>query len=359
MKEKRLKLIDTIFLCVCALFILTLGVFVYAAPHESFSEEENRVLSDFPAVTVRTLADGTFFERLSSFYSDRIPLRKTMIRVKAVCELASGKAQNNGVLFLSGGRLADRCEYDSLDSLDENLEGISKLCENEKTLCVFLPRSVDVYFGGELSSTVTEHVYSKEVYSEALFAKLKAASANGERVYYKTDHHLDSDGIYLLYENLLESLGVTAYKKTDFEIQTVSGDFFGSAYSSSGLLPVWRDEITLYRYENDENITVRCEDRGCELHSLYCMEKLEGKDKYAVFLGGNHGVLHITAEGVGERERLLIIKDSFANALIPLLARHFDLTVVDPRYTDEIPLGEYAATLFVFGIDTLATGKVF
>lgn len=358
MKKRYEKIADVVLLYLCAALLLVGGIGVYALPREDFSEEENRVLSDFPRVDAHALADGSFFMRLSAFYSDRIPLRKTMIRAKALCELAGGKRQNNGVLFLDGGRLVDRCEYESLDTLKANLDIMSKSFGREDTVYALVPRSVDVCVGGEESRRVTELVYSYGLCDDTLFEELGASADNGERVYYKTDHHLDSDGAYLLYANIVRSLGDTPYEKDEFEIRTVSREFLGSTYSKAGLLEVSRDEVTLYRYDGDENISVRCEDAGCEVDSLYRYRELEEKDKYEVFLGGNHGVLRVCGEGEG-REELLVVKDSFANAVIPLLARHYDLTFVDPRYTDRVPSGEYAATVLVFGIDTLATGKIF
>ena len=357
MKKRYVKLVDRIFICVCSAILLAVGVGFYELPHKDFSEEENRMLSDIPRTSVRTIADGSFFERLSAFYSDRVPFRSFMIRAKAVCELASGKRQNNGVLFLDDGRLVDRCEYGTLDMLKENLDAMSSF-EWDNATYALVPRSIDVYVGGGEARRVTDMVYSYDICDDTLLQRLASASDAGERVYYKTDHHLDADGTYLLYESIVRSLGETPYEKEEFEEQTVSRDFLGSTYSKGGLLDVSRDEVTLFRYDGDENISVRCEDAGCNAEGLYCFDELAEKDKYEVFLGGNHGVLHIRAKGEG-RDELLIIKDSFANAVIPLLARHYDLTVVDPRYTDEIPLGEYRATVLVFGIDTLATGKIF
>ena len=343
-------------MCVCAAWIFSVGIGFFALPRERFSEEENRVLSDFPRASLHSVADGSFFSRLSAFYSDRVPLRSFMIRAKAVCELASGKRQNGSVLYLDGGRLVDRCEYSTLDTLKANLGEIAAF--EDGTVYALVPRSVDVYAGGEEAKKVTDFVYSYGICDDTLFEHFKYASDAGERVYYKTDHHLDADGAYLLYESIMRSLGETPYEKEEFEEQTVSREFLGSTYSKAGLLDVSRDEVTLFRYDGDENIGVSCEDAECGVKGLYCFDELEEKDKYEVFLGGNHGVLRVRGEKKGRGE-LLLIKDSFANAVIPLLARHFDLTVVDPRYTDTIPSGDFRATVLVFGIDTLATGKIF
>ena len=53
-------------------------------------------------------------------------------------------------------------------------------------------------------------------------------------------------------------------------------------------------------------------------------------DKYAVLLGGNYA--HASVYSDAEKPSLLIIKDSFANAVIPFLSLHFNIDLVDPRY---------------------------
>ncbi|MCQ2027260.1 DHHW family protein, partial [Clostridium butyricum] len=59
------------------------------------------------------------------------------------------------------------------------------------------------------------------------------------------------------------------------------------------------------------------------------------KDKYNVFFGGNYGLVKITT-GVPGGKKLLIVKDSFANSLIPFLMSHYsEIYVVDPRYYED------------------------
>jgi hypothetical protein len=64
------------------------------------------------------------------------------------------------------------------------------------------------------------------------------------------------------------------------------------------------------------------------------MGNLTKKDKYTVFFNGNHGLIRITTDNT-EGRRLLIVKDSYANSLIPLLTSHFsEIDVIDLRYYD-------------------------
>ena len=60
------------------------------------------------------------------------------------------------------------------------------------------------------------------------------------------------------------------------------------------------------------------------------------------------------------RERLLLIKDSYAHALAPFLARHYDLVLVDLRYY-KMSLSDYLAenpvdrVLILENMDSLLT----
>ena len=73
-------------------------------------------------------------------------------------------------------------------------------------------------------------------------------------------------------------------------------------------------------------------DEGRKTTSLYDSSKLETRDQYGVFLGGNSSVIDIKTVSP-EKKRLLVIKDSFANCFIPFLAPYYrEIVVVDPRY---------------------------
>ena len=66
--------------------------------------------------------------------------------------------------------------------------------------------------------------------------------------------------------------------------------------------------------------------------SLYDSSKLETRDQYSVFLGGNASVIDIKTVSSSQK-RLLVLKDSFANCFIPFLAPYYrEIVVVDPRY---------------------------
>ncbi len=346
------NLSNVLFLAALVLIICFMLVGILFFPHTSFSQEENRALSPPPKFRIDEVLSGRFFSRLSDFCADSIPLRTQMIKAKALCELAIGKSINNNVAFLQNGRLVDRLEYTTTAKLTNKLTLIKSYSDNTKNFaCAIVPRAADIYLCGEQ----TENIYGlveNHIGEWTLCDKLKNAAISSDNIYYKTDHHLDSDGAYILYCHVVSELGFTPLGRECFEEQVFCTDFVGTTYSKSGLLPICTDTITLLRYENDTKLKINCHDEGCTLDSLYSTDAKNIKDKYRVFTNGNHGIIEVRDTSAPDRPTLLIYKDSFANAALPMLARHFDLVVCDPRYTNDTP-PQCDYTAIIMGVDTL------
>lgn len=354
------KIWDTVTVVACLAACVLIGALTLALPKKSFSDEENRPLLGEPIFSVQSLMSGKYLRQVADFFSDHIVLRSGFVRGRSVAELSLGRQEVGGVLFYADGSLAQRGFDASEKLLRQNLSAIESLAD--KATCVIVPRAVDV-LGlpcGAVTSEAAEYfcdlAYFRFDLGRGLLSELKRVNLH-RRVYYATDHHLTTYGAYVAYSFLSDSLGYTPLGREKFEIQTVTEDFLGTSYSAAGLVSFAKDSIELWRYEGDGELAVTCEGREMP---LYDFSFLDEKDKYRIFLGGNHGVLQVT--GQGERPRLLLVKDSYANALIPFLALHFDITVVDPRYTDVsfaeiVDGGEYDEILILCGIDTLSTGN--
>ena len=102
---------------------------------------------------------------------------------------------------------------------------------------------------------------------------------------------------------------------------------------------------------------------GRELDGFYSERYLAGKDKYSVFLDGTHDVVTVTRRDGAERERLLILRDSYAAAIAPFLARHFDLVLLNlsSTRTDFTELSraveQYGAdrAVLIYGMENILT----
>ena len=76
--------------------------------------------------------------------------------------------------------------------------------------------------------------------------------------------------------------------------------------------------------------------------SLYVEEKLDTKDKYSYFLGGNTPLAILTTEHT-DAPKLLVIRDSYSDSMAPFLTAHFsEIHLFDLRYNN-MNLPQYIA----------------
>ena len=163
-----------------------------------------------------------------------------------------------------------------------------------------------------------------------------------EPIFYRTDHHWTTLGAFYGANALLETLGKEPLAREDFVPETASTDFYGTLYSTSGIH--WLPADTLEFWVPEEGLSVTSWRRGtAEPSPLYERSWLEKKDKYSAFLGGNQPLCVIRNENLPEGEKLLLIRDSYADALAPFLARRYaEVHLLDLRYYRSAP-AQYAA----------------
>ena len=360
---------DRLTVAVAAILLVSFALSLCFLPKKDFSAKERRALASFPALSVTSVLNGRFFDSLSDFCTDQFPLRERFTALVASTERTLGKQENNGILFCREGYLVARGEYDDLSVATANLTAIRTLADTTSlptTVCI-LPRAVDVLtpylpHGYDHARSDDIHTLLKEMLpcNEDLTAPLTSAAENGTPIFYRTDHHWTTAGAYLAYTKLAPSLGFTPYAAEYFTPTVVTDSFLGTTFSRSGLATATPDTIMLYRYAGDERYAVTNGETGKQTHGLYDMNALHADDPYEVFLGGNFAHLAVTDTDHPEKPTLLIFKDSFANSLVPFLALHFQLVLVDPRYEqasaqsllDEV---QPDRVLILLGADTVAT----
>lgn len=71
------------------------------------------------------------------------------------------------------------------------------------------------------------------------------------------------------------------------------------------------------------------------MNFLYEWGFLDKRNQYSLFLGGNHRKVVIRST-VNNGSKLLLVKDSYAHAIVPFLANHFEeIHMIDMRYFRE------------------------
>ncbi len=396
---------------VTLIFLFVLFIFFFAAlfwilPDNSVSEQENRTLTRFPAFTFQRLFDGSFNTEMNSYYADQFPFRDFFVGIKGISETVSLKGENNGVLIGKNGQLGVR-KYNIYKSKLEQIPDMDYYSSNNVSLSVkalndysasvscplvtlLPPRTIDVCasaFG--YPAEISDALYFQlkdEISSETgwidLLPLFSEKYNSGEKVYQKTDHHWTGCGAYLAYCEVMKAFGMSddIISADSFSVENVPF-FYGTSWSKAGMKFVAPDNLEIWSLGNDDdfqtdcinNRTVKNKDgsleRKKEIYKSFSgwlnREKLNTKDKYGAFLDGSHNeltVTKITGDGVGNRPKLLIAKDSFANCMVPYLVQHFDLVIVNlaAKMTDlSVYAEEYSVDyiLIVYNWENLITGN--
>jgi hypothetical protein len=158
-----------------------------------------------------------------------------------------------------------------------------------------------------------------------------------EYIYFRTDHHWTQLGAYYAYRDYCKTLGLPHTSLLSYNRMRLDG-FLGSFYNAIGgnsemkanpdyLLayePVVPYEMVGYENSQMEN--------GFHLSLIRGPDEILIANKYVALSGGDLPIIHIKMQS-GTGRRLIIFKESFANAFIPFLTENYDeIIVVDFRY---------------------------
>lgn len=299
--------------------VTTILLLFFLLPKPEFSERENRRLAS--EISFR----GGIESSLRLYASDRFPLRDAAISLAAESERLLGLSESGGVLI--GERLAERLDNFDVEVASENIDILNTLSENY-SVPIFLsviPRPSDYKDG-------LPALYQNPSTEDAFrLIREKTSIDTGTLFtaddYYKTDHHLTLSGTEKLYRAFCIARGIE--EKHPAKVASYEG-FYGSAFRKSGLSQFTPDSFSYPEFEDENSYSAVASGKAGD--ALYHTDHLQRGDKYAFFFGGNYGRLDINKKDDESRKRLLVIKDSYANALLPYLCHHYDITAIDPRY---------------------------
>ncbi|MCQ2433355.1 MAG: DHHW family protein [Clostridia bacterium] len=389
--NKKISIVTAAVFCVILFgFALTFLIL----PDQNFSDAENRSLQKFPKFTVESFLSGSFGSKMNTYFADQFPIRDFLVGVKGRAELMLLKGGNNGVIKGKDGQLAV-ARFDAYggaqntvsdtdgyftSTVDRGMEAIRSLHDSlaEKTIdfcAVIAPRTIDVA-SSALSYPTNGSTALRTQVKEALaglnapdvISMIEEHYRAGEYVTYRTDHHWTTLGGYYAYCEVMKSFGMEPLAKELFRVEQTEG-FYGTTWSKSGLKDVGPDTLELWLLDDEDQYTVTDLDSETSFTGFYNREFLSKKDKYGAFLDGTHNRLLITKNGAEGRELLLVAKDSFANCMIPFLARHFDILILNLSGDgDETNISKYVENyacdrvLMVYGLENIITsprlGKV-
>lgn len=320
------------------------------APKKTFSENENRILEPLPVPSVSSLLDGSFMRSCELYVEDHFMLRDSMIGLNTAGQLLLGKRDlaanyssdpaEGGLYFGKNGHLYEVLLPDRAGIFQDNASALSEFARRVELPMAILPVPSGSQEQPEnLPYAAVNHNQREEFeeleqavgkYAKVLDVFSGLSLKTGQDYYFKTDHHWNTFGAYVGYRALAEAMSIPNIPQSDFYFKAAAQPFYGTLFSK--IVDLWQqpDVLVLPYCKTGSELL---QQTGETIHQgIYWDEYLTKKDKYSVYLGGNPPVTVIRNPDA-PKGKLLLIKDSFANSMIPYLSQDFsEIHMIDLRY---------------------------
>ena len=355
-----------IFLLLC---LLAFALVNALARDREYSPAENRKLAQLPKFSLSALTDGSYFAAWEDYLADQFVGRDTWITLNLQASRLLGAKEAGGVYLCADDYLMEPPAAPDEGALKRNLDAINAFAARHEDLqlCMSVVPNAACVMAEKLPANAPVRDQRQDI--QDIAARVQGVSFldvtdaltqhADEAIYYRTDHHWTSLGAYYAFSDMAAGLGIEQPSE-EYDVFPVTDSFEGTLASKSGCHAV-TDVIELYVPKTDIEYYVTVD--GERTATMYDREKLEEKDQYAVFLGGNDARVDITTTAETGRT-LLIFKDSYANCFLQFLLPYYDrIILLDARYyygdADSVISREGVTdVLFLYNANTFLTDRV-
>lgn len=341
---KKLKYIQIIaFLAI----IGGLSIGSFTAEDREFSENENRYLAKAPKLSVSNIFSCSFQDDAEDYLKDQVLFRDEWITVKTFFQKLSGNTDIGGAYVGKDGYDFEKITPDDVDEsqIAKNTKAVNDyfaFCANtiDKQRLNFmivptsglvykdkLPKNAILFNQEECIDGIISGIDSGNV----IDARSSLVDSKEKYLYYKTDHHWTTDGAFIVSNQWRAAVGKSEVAKSAVDEEVVTKKFRGSLYSKILDADSAYDSISAINRSDAQSYTVVAD--GKDIGGFYQDSKLSEKDKYGYFFGGNYGEVTIHNNKNTGTGNLLVVKDSFANSFVPLIAEEYEnVYMIDLRY---------------------------
>lgn len=333
-----------------AILILVLSIVNLFSGTKTVSETENRELAQKPELTAKSVGNGSYAKQYQEYFNDQFVFRDSWIQLKTGFDRLLGKVEENGVYIGKDGYLIEKFEKPDQTTVNNTLDAMVAWKEKHENIthyAMIVPTASEILEDKlpALALTADQDSSIEQAYQMLTSKGLTTIDVRNtlrkntnQQLFYKTDHHWTTSAAYLAFQQFAEVAGLDTSAVT-YEKIPVTDQFQGTLSAKSGCRTGVKEEIDVFIPKKNENTTqeqvssiVEYTDDQKKTGSFYNTDKLDQRNAYEVFFGGNHGLLKIKTPTT-ENKRLLVLKDSYANCFLPFLAPYYrEIVVVDPRY---------------------------
>ncbi len=349
MKSKVINVIFTSFIMLTLLAGIARAMFF----PKDINELENRYAEKFIPFSFGAALSGDYQDSVEKTFADQVPLAEKMkklyndtnsVFVKKCLAFFTGESRSYiklGDKSIFGDYLVfNPSSFDivkpSLDNRISAYNDMFKRYPQTEFYMYYIEKDTDINFETGEKLGAWEHLKGGlQLPAENMGVFSVNSFDEFAENFYRTDHHWKAPGSYKGYCSVMKLLGEEEVLEPEGEY-TLPEPFSGSKAQSSDAAS-YSEEFIVYKYPFPKmDITINgapfpdygeqeAYKTGAEQHS-----------NYGLFYGGDMGEI-IFDTGNEEKEDILIIGESYDNAILKLIATHFNKTYsIDLRYYEPL-----------------------
>ncbi len=335
------KIINGIFLGIIILFLLGGLVNTLFFP-DDINVLENRYANKIGKLSVESYQDGSFQEQFRNALNDQVFLQGTMKNTynkltssfeNTILLKALGRIENRYISFKGGRLFGEHIVYAPYDlekinkALGKKIGNISAQVEAHEDVefyVYYIEKDTDINLETNQKVGVYEFLEREFGKRDIAFSGFKVGDfSEFEKNFFQTDHHWNCRGAYRGYVGVLELLE----EKTDvLQVKRelmLDYSFSGSKAKTMGATELFKEKFPVYEFEYPQmDIKIDGQDAGDYGKQMLYLTETQPSISYGDYYGWDNGEIIFNTHNTS-KDNLLVIGESYDNAILKLLASHF------------------------------------
>jgi hypothetical protein len=314
------------------------------------------------------LAAYSGWETVDQAVSSDLPGYDLALQLRTQLSLAIGN-EKIGDLFVAEDRLLQEPSALQEDAMAETAQSINAFYQQYTvpTCVVAVPSATEIYTEDlPRHATVPSQLDQITRFYDAIDGQIQKTDAyyalvtvKDDYIYYRTDSRWTAYGAYCVYRNMIQKMGYYPVSYDDFSIRYVKNDFRGDLYRACLYPDVVPDVLAVYTCEGSSEMQSMSGYDGTQwTDASFYHEELLGTEDAALFYMGTPQLLVEIQTNIENGKRLLVIKDSYGDCMMPFLTQHYaqmdviDIQCLQCPLTDLVDPAAYQQVLILCDADT-------
>ncbi len=332
-----MKKVNILFLIIFVLIIFGGGIKPYLSQNQN-NYRENRTAYQIPQFSVKSFLNGDFQNNYELALADQLPLTSIMKLVEKTIALEEKNIYfsfqdqgyhylDNGIYLYKNNLVYNTYSFDNIKAkLDAKIENYDNILKDKNNIYLYyIEKDTDIDFTNNAKLNAYEYI-KDNINSNIKTQKFTINNfTEFQDYFYKTDHHWNYKGSYKAYLDLVNLLNLSEPIKYQKEI-CLNSRVSGSKNTLIGGSLIFRENLCYYDFANlNYDVYINDKLQQSYTNKQEIIKNNPSKTTYAEFYGMDYGLIEFDYHHP-ERENLLIIGESYDNAINDLISSHFNKT---------------------------------